>query len=192
MNKKIYLAARYSRHPEMREVRDWLEEQGHKVTSRWIDCHSDIVGDFTSSFTQDFLNANPDRCAPLGQHDLDDLDEADWVISFTGGGLKGGRHVELGYALARGKRLFVVGPRENVFHTLPAVEHHPDWPALQEVLQSRPSVAASEPVGPSEGPGSPHTDVRSTRPHTTWRGRRATLSGPGGCGCCCPRAVGGR
>lgn len=130
----VYLAARYSRNAEMRDYRDDLLALGIKVTSRWIDCHTDVVGDFTASFTQEFLNANPEKCAPLGQHDLDDLDEADCVISFTGSGLKGGRHVELGYALARGKRLFVIGPRENVFHTLPIVEHFDDWDSAWPVL----------------------------------------------------------
>jgi hypothetical protein len=125
---RIYLAARYSRNPEMRGVRDALVAAfGFGVTSRWIDLHPDVVGDFTNSFEADVLNASPHLCAPLGQHDLDDLDAADWVVSFTGGGGKGGRHVELGYALARGKRVFVVGPRENVFHTLPVVEHFRSW-----------------------------------------------------------------
>lgn len=131
---KVYLAARYSRHPEMRGYRDELEAMGHKVTARWIDCHTDVVGDFTASFTQEFLNENPEKCEPLGQHDINDLDAADWVISFTGGGGKGGRHVEFGYAVATGKRLMVVGPRENVFHTLASVEHFEDWPAARAVL----------------------------------------------------------
>ena len=30
----------------------------------------------------------------------------------------GGRHVEFGLALAQGKRMIIVGPRENVFHYL--------------------------------------------------------------------------
>jgi hypothetical protein len=30
----------------------------------------------------------------------------------------GGRHVEFGLALAQGKRVIIVGPRENVFHYL--------------------------------------------------------------------------
>ena len=30
----------------------------------------------------------------------------------------GGSHVEFGLALAQGKRVIVVGPRENVFHYL--------------------------------------------------------------------------
>jgi hypothetical protein len=131
---KIYLAARYSSHPEMRGVRDVLEALGHTVTSRWIDCHTDVVGDFTSSFTVETLAEKTGECAPLGQHDLDDLDAADCVISFASTGGKGGRHVEFGYALAKGKRMVLVGPRENVFHTLSQVVHYPDWPHLVMAL----------------------------------------------------------
>ena len=51
------------------------------------------------------------------------------LVSFTGdgGGGKGGRHVEHGYAMALGKRIVVVGPREHVFHTDPATEVYADW-----------------------------------------------------------------
>lgn len=139
---KIYLAARYSRHDEMRGVRDVLGALGHEITSRWIDCHTDVVGDFTASFTPEVLNQRPDDCAPLGQHDLDDLDAADAVISFTSGGTgKGGRHVEFGYGLARGKRMIVVGDREHVFHTLAQVEHYPDWSRLVMALTQESDVA---------------------------------------------------
>lgn len=130
--RRIYLAARYSKNPEMRGVRDVLQGLGYQVTSRWIDCHTDVVGDFTSSFTPEFLNERPDLCGPLGQHDLDDLSAADCVISFTypagQDGGKGGRHVEFGYGLALSKRMILVGPRQHVFHTLPQVEHFTDWP----------------------------------------------------------------
>lgn len=135
---KIYLAARYSRNAEMRGVRDVLVEGlGFEVTSRWIDLHPDVAGDFTESFTRDALSSEPERCAPLGQHDLDDIDRADWVVSFTGGGRNGGRHVEFGYALAQGKRLFVVGERENVFHALSSVEQYPTWSAFVIALAGR-------------------------------------------------------
>jgi hypothetical protein len=128
---KIYLAARYSRNDEMRGVRDVLEVLGFEVTSRWIDLHPDVVGDFSSSFDATTLNETPELCAPLGQHDLDDIDRADWVVNFTcGTGGKGGRHVEFGYGMAKGKRLFVVGPREHVFHTSTKVEHYPSWRTL--------------------------------------------------------------
>lgn len=135
--RKVYLAARYSRHDEMQGVRDVLSAAfGIEVTSRWIDCHTDVVGDFTSSFTPEFLAEHPEKCAPLGQHDIDDLLAADTCISFTsGGGGKGGRHVEFGVALALGLRLIVVGPREHIFHTLPQVEWFPNWPRLVMSLE---------------------------------------------------------
>lgn len=142
---KIYLAARYSRNAEMRGVRDVLSTLGFEVTSRWIDLHPDVVGDFSSSFGAAPLNEDPTRCAPLGQHDLDDIDRADWVVSFTcGTGGKGGRHAEFGYALAKGKRLFVVGPREHVFHTLPQVEVFATW----HHFAARPAAQSTMVFGP--------------------------------------------
>jgi len=124
--RRIYLAARYSRHNEMRAVRDVLLALGYEVTSRWIDQHN---GTLEQSYTPAKLNADPDECAVLGQHDLDDLKAADTVISFTSvdGGGKGGRHVEHGFALGLGKQVIICGPRENIFHTLPQIRWFPDW-----------------------------------------------------------------
>lgn len=119
---RIYLAARYSRYPEMREVRAILQQTGFTVTSRWIDCHD---GQLEESFTPEALNSpyGPDVCAPYGKADVDDLIAADCVVSYTGngGGGKGGRHVEFGLAMGLRKRLVIVGPRENIFHCLPEV-----------------------------------------------------------------------
>ena len=127
---KIYLAARYSRNDEMRGVRDVLQTLfGHEVTSRWIDQHG---GNLLESFVAGQLNDDPEGCAKYAQIDIDDLKAADVVVSFTSkdGGGKGGRHVEYGLALGLGKRLVIVGPRENVFHTLPNVDWYPDWAHL--------------------------------------------------------------
>ena len=44
---------------------------------------------------------------------------------------RGGRHAEFGIALALGKRVIVIGPRENVFHALPAVERYESWAAFR-------------------------------------------------------------
>lgn len=129
---KIYLAARYSRNAEMRGVRDVLESLGHEVTSRWIECHA---GKYLTSFTPEVLNGDPEYCAAVGRHDVEDIESADMLISFTdASGGKGGRHWEHGYAAALGKRIAVVGPREHIFHTLPEVEHYPDWPRLVMAL----------------------------------------------------------
>lgn len=132
---RIYLAARYSRNAEMREFRGRLEIEGHEVTSRWIDQHG---GDVLESFVAQKLNSDPEHCAHYAKVDLDDLTAADWVVSFTSsnGGGKGGRHIEFGVALALGKRLFLVGPRENVFHTLPQVEHFPGWPEFLAAIEA--------------------------------------------------------
>lgn len=126
---KIYLAARFSRHDEMRGVRDVLTTFGHEITSRWIDLHG---GDQLESAAHEALNADPTSVSLFGIHDIEDVQAADTVISFTSadGGGKGGRHVEHGLALGMGKRVIVCGPRENIFHTLPQVEHYPNWRAL--------------------------------------------------------------
>jgi hypothetical protein len=126
---KIYLAARYSRNAEMRGVRDVLQALGYEVTSRWIGQHG---GNLLESIVAEQLNADPAGCSKYAEIDIDDLRAADVVISFTSadGGGKGGRHVEYGLALGLGKRLVIVGPREHVFHTLPAVEWYPDWAHL--------------------------------------------------------------
>jgi hypothetical protein len=124
----VYLAARYSRHAEMRQYRDDLQTRGVLVSSRWIDQHG---GDVLESFVAEKLNADPEHCAQYAKIDLDDLAAADTVISFTGmgGGGKGGRHWEAGWAYAARKRQILVGPREHVFHTL-VYAVYPDWAAL--------------------------------------------------------------
>lgn len=118
---KVYLAARYSRNAEMRQVRDRLVELGYEVTSRWIDQHG---GELEESLTQEQLNSDPDGSSRFANIDVDDLESADIVVSFTGdgGGGKGGRHVEFGMALCRAKWCIIVGPRENVFHCLGGVD----------------------------------------------------------------------
>jgi hypothetical protein len=106
---KFYLAARYDRMPEMVEVADRLQEIGHQVTSRWV---------------RGF--GKPDADSAL--YDLTDVVVAEALILFTEDpaanvpfAARGGRHVEFGYALRAGKKLYLVGPRENIFHELPDV-----------------------------------------------------------------------
>lgn len=92
----------------MREVRArWAPEI--VVTSRWIDGKHDGI---------------PAQICAID--DLEDIDAADALVLVNPrhlhGSGRGGRHVELGYALARGKRVLLVGDRENVFHSHPSVE----------------------------------------------------------------------
>lgn len=123
---KYYFAARYESHPEMRDYRAELIAAipSAVVTARWIDCHGGTVD---VSFTSDYMNSHPDKCWEHGETDLDDVASSEVIVSFTGNGGRGGRHVEYGYAIAKGLRLVVVGPREHVFHTHPNAEVYATW-----------------------------------------------------------------
>lgn len=121
---KVYLAARYDQRVELIRVASMLTAVGIGVTSRWLEGTHEIPGypkamDRFAEFLAGYFAAV----------DLVDIDRADAVILFTQGDLgvhvSGGKHVETGYALAKGKRVIVVGPRENVFHYLPHIEHYP-------------------------------------------------------------------
>ncbi|MGJ5032325.1 hypothetical protein ACQR1I_36190 [Bradyrhizobium sp. HKCCYLS2038] len=109
---KVYLAARFSDRPQMESVADTLKAKGYDIVSRWV------YGGETGLTRQ--------QIAVL---DLADVEIADIVISYTQvhGTLTkgGGRHVEFGYALARGKQLVLIGDRENVFHHYPNVSVFP-------------------------------------------------------------------
>ena len=129
---KIYLAARYDRRFEMLGVAAGLIRVGHDVTSRWI---------------EGGRGGDSDRVAAL--EDIGDLAHADGLVTFTeqpersvSWAARGGRHVEFGIALACGKRLCVVGPRENVFHHLPSVEVYATVAELVAGLGGPPRVAS--------------------------------------------------
>lgn len=63
--------------------------------------------------------------------DLADIDAADVVLVFTEHpSTSGGFHVETGYALAKGKRVVIIGERINLFHHLPQVQVYPTLEAF--------------------------------------------------------------
>jgi nucleoside 2-deoxyribosyltransferase len=109
---KVYLAATFDSRPKMEEIANLLKSRGFAITARWV-----YGGE--EGLTRE-------QIAIL---DLEDVDAADAVVSFTypRGTLTsgGGRHVEFGYGLAKGKRLILIGARENVFHEFPGVELYP-------------------------------------------------------------------
>ena len=127
----LYLASRYDRRSEMVEVADRLVGAGHGVTSRWI---------------RGF--GKPD--AETALYDLTDIVVADALVLFTEEPeahlpftARGGRHVEFGYALRAGKKLFLVGPGENIFHHLPDVVAVDDVEELLRCLD----VFEADPLG---------------------------------------------
>lgn len=107
---RIYIAGRYSRRDEFREVAKQLEEMGHEVTSTWL--RENIDPNHTMA------DIPPSFAAGAALTDLEDVDRADAVLFYSETELtpRGGRHVEFGYAIAKGKFIYVIGPAENIFH----------------------------------------------------------------------------
>jgi hypothetical protein len=144
---KIYLAARYSRRDELAKYRDELIGLGHVVTSRWLDGPNQrrldnglLLGEAEEALIEAGLNGR-DLMSPeaielagiCGIADLNDVLEADVMVTFTeGGGGRGGRHVEWGVAANQGLDLIIVGPREHVFHCLPDIKVYSTWEACRK------------------------------------------------------------
>jgi nucleoside 2-deoxyribosyltransferase len=103
----VYLCAAFARQSAMRDVRSLLSGSGIGVTARWLDLPAAAP---TSIEAQ---AAIADVC-------LEDIHAADALIAFTedvgSAYYTGGRHVEVGIALAAAVPVYVVGPVENVFH----------------------------------------------------------------------------
>lgn len=122
----IYLAADYARKDEMRGCRDVLVALGYNVTSRWIDNPDEVEGHGTGGVA--INDANRLELAVYAAIDYQDIIRCDAFIQFTTGELtRGGRQVEFGLAKAEGKTLYIIGPREHVFHCAADVHHYPTW-----------------------------------------------------------------
>ncbi len=128
---RIYLAARYGRHVELETCAADLRFDGHEVTSRWHKGEHQAL--------DEDLVSNPLIAERFAKEDYRDLLDAELCISFTetprSSASRGGRHVEFGIAHAQGRRCWIVGPAENVFHHLPDVVHFANWPEVIRQLR---------------------------------------------------------
>ena len=125
---KIYLAAKFGEKNEMREWAAFLKNDGHEVTSTWLE-----------SKNQTDREAPEEVLVEAARQNLLDVLAADVLVTksqeqgtvHTGGG----RHVEFGYAVAEGMDIIVVGPKgEHVFHYLSGVQHVNNLDQLAGVL----------------------------------------------------------
>lgn len=124
--KSIYIAARYSRKDEMREVAAVLRGWGYTITSSWL------AEKYAANITLDQLTLTEN--AGIAQVDLDDIVAADVMLFFAEDPLvgipRGGRHVEFGYALAHKLEIYTIGPKENIFHYLPQIKNYETFKAF--------------------------------------------------------------
>ncbi len=137
--KKIYFAARYQHHPKLVVLASHLRALDIETTSRWIQ------GEHQAPDAD--LHTNAPLVQQFALEDLEDVCAADTLVALAEplrAHTRGGRHVELGMALALGKRVIVVGEPENVFHLLPGVQIVPSLDALVHLLVAERSGVSSE------------------------------------------------
>jgi len=109
MNPKVYLCAGASIADELNEHARTLRQHGAAVVSRW------------HGMSHPRLELDDPRLEERALTDLKDLREADLIVVFSmkgRGSNRGGRHVELGFALAHGIRAVLIGDPEHAFHTV--------------------------------------------------------------------------
>lgn len=93
-----------------------LRKQGHNVTSRW----HDKAFNPTSRHTEL-------ECRAIAAEDVEDVQTADTLVLVAGPDkYSGGKFVEAGIALGLGKRVVVLGRRENMLLWHPNVEQVDD------------------------------------------------------------------
>lgn len=120
----IYVASPFAARTLGLEVSRALEAAGHVVTAGWLASQRDA--------TDEWVGISPastdEEVLAHAQGDLDDIDRADAYLGLTSAYVlarepgipepwlhTGGRHVEMGYALAQGKKVALLGVPENVF-----------------------------------------------------------------------------
>lgn len=120
---KVYIAAKFELAPEVAEMAKELRLLGIECTSRWVTEEGPYVKD------------DPAEGDRLARMDLSDVDVADiFVLLGQPNSPRGGKHVEYGYAYAKGKRIILIGKRENIFHWLSTTTIVADWKAAIETL----------------------------------------------------------
>lgn len=111
---KYYIATSLSRTTAHHVVRDTLRTWGYEISYDWT-LHGSVK------------SVSKERLREVATLELNGVSEADFVVVLLPGG--NGTHLELGFAIARGKKVFLhsedplvfeLGPQTNAFY------HHPD------------------------------------------------------------------
>jgi nucleoside 2-deoxyribosyltransferase len=113
---KVYMASRFKTHREVNKIADRLEAQGFSVISTWH--RVEAVPEYNSILPPPAKGPDRDaRSMFVAQRDMDEIREADILFLYTHDCdlTPGGMWVEMGYAMALNKRVYVHGPRTNVF-----------------------------------------------------------------------------
>jgi nucleoside 2-deoxyribosyltransferase len=115
---KVYVAARWDDRDDALLIKDFILKAGLICTSTWLTPHDDQSMD---SLKQSAIEKPRQRAIK----DFEDIDACDVYLVYSPKKSHrngtGGKHVEMGYAMAKGKPCVLVGERENIFHYHPTV-----------------------------------------------------------------------
>lgn len=116
-----YIAAPYECRAYAQLLQPLLAQRGCVVLASWLE------------------QQNPESAAEA-LVDLEDIEHADLVVVLNPPGFErsgtGGRHVELGYALALRKTVILVGQSTNVFHHLKNIIRVPSHVELLDTVSA--------------------------------------------------------
>ena len=113
---RIYIAASYPRKDEAIRLSTALSNKKNNIVSSWLFANEE--GYSINENKEDKIK----RMRKCAIRDLKEIKYCDMLVCFTGDNLThGGRHTELGAALALGKRVVIIGKEESVFHYHPYV-----------------------------------------------------------------------
>lgn len=119
---KIYIAAPFAARDLVRDYAERMEKRGHECTSTWASTTREIND---ASLGASWITSE-DAAREHAEGDLKDIDRSNAMMHLTAEhclvmGVEdrrlhtGGRHTELGYALASDIPVIVVGTSENIF-----------------------------------------------------------------------------
>jgi len=118
--KKIYLAGSFHGAERIYEMAEDLEALGHTITGIWFQPHDPIEKMWDGNFGGRIAEV-------MALRDLSGIDRCDILIIDTlEPSSSGGRNVELGYALAKNKRIILVGEPTTIFFSL-IRESYENW-----------------------------------------------------------------
>jgi nucleoside 2-deoxyribosyltransferase len=127
---KIYLAAAFAQKDEVAQRAAEVVALGHSITHDWFN-DPPLPGNGIDVTTKE-------ECKRRARADLHGISKANLIVVLAGLSYTGGKHVEVGYAMATGKRIALVGKPENVFHWLIG-EQYDTWEQFVAELRAQAS-----------------------------------------------------
>jgi hypothetical protein len=119
----VYISANSVRHEETHQNADVLSAFGYVISSRW---HDNYGRNMPSQLGPEDIIANIDFCDGVARSRIGDLSKADifLLVTYSHQDEIGEMDTEFGVAIGLSKRIIIVGPKANVFHSIKEFEYH--------------------------------------------------------------------